>query len=313
MSVFNAEKHLAEAVQSILNQTYSNFEFIIFEDASTDCSLKILEEFEASDSRIILIKNKKNHGAEGFIKNLNLGLKMASGEFIARMDADDISDINRFEKQVQFLTENPSIFIVGSYLQLIDGEGKHLKIMSAPEKDDDIQKKMLKKISLFHPVLMWRNDEKIFYREKMIACEDYDLYFRLMNNGYQLANIKEPLLQYRILENSISRKNNKMVKWLFVEKARAFFLEHQQKGVDSYEDFEPENYFNIFEPDYKNNVQDLLFAAKFTLKYQNYEELNTILRKARQYLPHDKRFTMYKLQIKIPKRILKYFLKFNLK
>lgn len=313
MSVFNAEKYLAEAAQSILNQTYANFEFIIIEDASTDRSLKILEEFEALDDRIILIKNKKNHGAQGFIKNLNLGLKIASGEYIARMDADDISDLNRFKKQIQFLTENPNIFIVGSNLQVIDREGKNLKILSAPEKDINIKKNMLKNMSLYHPVLLWRNNKKIFYREKMIACEDYDLYFRLMNDGYRLANIQEPLLQYRILENSISRKENKMVKWLFVEKARAFFLEHQQKGVDSYDDFEPENYLHILDLNYKNDVQDLLFAAKTALKYQNNEALTTILRKAKQYFPDDKRFNKYKWQLKIPKVMRKYFLKFNLK
>lgn len=313
MSVFNGEKYLHKAMDSILHQTFRDFEFIIIDDASTDQTSMILENYKVQDHRIKIITKDENHGSSGFIKNLNLGLNIATGEYIARMDADDISDLNRFEKQIQFLTENPNVFIVGSNLQVIDGEGTNLKILSAPEKDVDIQKNMLKNISLYHPVLMWRNNKKIFYREKMIACEDYDLYFRLMNNGYKLANIQENLLQYRILENSISRKDNKMVKWLFVEKARAFFLEHKQKGSDSYDTFEPENYLNMFEPNYKNNALDLLFAAKTALKYQNYEALTTILRKTKQYFPDDNRFNIYKWQLKVPKVMLKYLLKFNSK
>src|SRR5690606_37521399 len=117
--VFNAENYLVEALESILNQTHSHLEFIIIEDASTDGSLKILEDYQNRDPRIILIKNDVNHGAAGFIKNLNVALEKATGEFIARMDADDISDPKRFEKQIRFLAQNPDVFIVGSIVQII--------------------------------------------------------------------------------------------------------------------------------------------------------------------------------------------------
>lgn len=311
MSVYNAENYLREAVQSILQQTYPHFEFIIIEDASTDGSLKILEEYAAADDRIILIKNTENNGAGGFIKNLNVGLERASGDLIARMDADDISDLTRFEKQVSYLAINAEIFMVGSDLQVINNEGHNLKIMIAPQNDAGIKKNMLKNISLYHPVIMWRNNRKIFYREKMIGCEDYDLYFRLINGGYKLGNINEPLLQYRILEDSISRKVNKLIKWLFVEKAREFFLESQQDGGDSYNDFEPEAFLNILNPDYRNDVEELLFAAKTASKYQDYDGLAAILSKAKKYFPEDKRFIIFRLYLKAPKKLLPYLLKLN--
>src|SRR5690606_16326231 len=146
MSVFNAEKYLVEALESILNQTHSHFELIIIEDASTDGSLKILENYQNRDPRIILIKNDVNKGAAGFIKNLNMALEKATGEFIARMDADDISDLRRFEKQITFLEENPDVFIVGSTIEIIDEKGANLKLLSLPTDDGDIQQKMPKNI-----------------------------------------------------------------------------------------------------------------------------------------------------------------------
>ncbi len=103
MSVYNGEKHLNEAIDSILSQTYENFEFIIIEDCSTDKTLEILKEFKEKDNRIKIIQKEKNEGPKGFIKNLNLGLNMAQGKYIARMDADDISLPERFQKQVFFL------------------------------------------------------------------------------------------------------------------------------------------------------------------------------------------------------------------
>ena len=106
MSVYNGEKYLVQAIDSILNQTYQNFEFIIIDDCSTDNSSHILQEYAQKDSRIKIIKKEKNIGIKGFIKNLNLGISLAKGKYIARMDADDISLPERFQKQVDFLENN---------------------------------------------------------------------------------------------------------------------------------------------------------------------------------------------------------------
>jgi len=103
MSVYNGAKYLAKALDSIINQSFNDFEFIIFEDGSTDNSLEILKKYAVSDSRITLIEKEKNIGIKGFIENLNSGLKIAKGKLIARMDQDDISLLNRFEKQIKYL------------------------------------------------------------------------------------------------------------------------------------------------------------------------------------------------------------------
>ncbi|MDP2460609.1 glycosyltransferase [Kaistella sp. SH19-2b] len=309
MSVYNGEKYLHEAMDSILNQTFKDFEFIIIEDASTDRTLEIIEKYRTQDSRIVLITKKENKGPKGFIENLNLGLNAAKGQFIARMDADDISDLNRFEKQVDFLQKSENIFMVGSDLQLIDQDGLNTNLLPAYHTDEDIQKNMFKNISMYHPVILFRNNKKISYREKMLYCEDYDLYFRLMIEGYKFANIQEPLLKYRILEDSISRKDSKMIRWLFVEKARSFFIEQKEKGEDSYENFDPENYLNILKPNYNNTVSDLLFAAKTALKYQNHTDLKSILTKTNANFPNEKKFQIYNWYLKIPKSMLPYFTK----
>jgi len=268
MSVFNAEKYLVDAVESILNQTFTDFEFIIFEDASTDNSLKILEEFEKRDNRIKLIKNTINLGSKGFIVNLNRGLEMAETEFIARMDADDIAEPNRFEKQVNYLEKNKNIFMVGSDIQLIDKDGNSTKLLPAHHSDSEIKKNMLKKIAMYHPVLLFRNDKKIRYREKMYYCEDYDLYFQMMTEKYTFGNLNESLLKYRVLEASMSRKQDKVIKNLFINKAKEFFKERLEKGKDSYENFNPNEYLNIYTNPSKSLVQKSIIVSK---KYYDYE------------------------------------------
>ena len=106
MSVYNAETYLSHAIESVLNQTYDNFEFIIIEDCSTDNSKEILQNYAIVDSRIKIIYKEKNKGTLGFIENLNFGIENARGKYIARMDADDICHRERFEKQVSFLENN---------------------------------------------------------------------------------------------------------------------------------------------------------------------------------------------------------------
>ena len=120
MSVYNAEKYLDLAIESILNQSFRDFEFIIIEDCSTDNSLEILKNYAEKDSRIKIIQKTENKRMKGFIENLNIGLEEAKGKYIARMDADDISHPSRFDKQVVFLETHSDIFMVGSYINFIN-------------------------------------------------------------------------------------------------------------------------------------------------------------------------------------------------
>src|SRR5688500_15226048 len=119
MSAYNSDKYIAKAIESILNQTFKDFEFIIINDGSKDESLKIIKRYGKKDKRIVLIDNKKNLG---LIKSLNKGLKIAKGKYIARMDSDDIAMPQRFKIQLDYLDKNRNIFLVGTSFEQIDKE-----------------------------------------------------------------------------------------------------------------------------------------------------------------------------------------------
>lgn len=279
MSVYNAEKFLPQAIKSILNQSFSNFEFIIIEDCSTDNSLAIIQDFARKDSRIKLIQKSKNKRMAGFIENLNIGLSEAKGKYIARMDADDISHPHRFEKQVKFLEENPDIFMVGSAINFIDENNQFTKKLEAIEDNQGITQTMPKKITMYHPVIMFRNDGKTRYREKIFYCEDYDLYLRLILEGKKFYNFTEPLLDYRILDSSISRKDGNFMRTLFVEKMKTFYLENKTKGKDSYDEFAPSDLLHILDKNTNSSKKNLTFALNVATKFSYKNEFSTILEK----------------------------------
>ncbi|WKS95141.1 glycosyltransferase family 2 protein [Riemerella columbina] len=284
MSVYNAEKYLAKAIDSILNQTYNNFEFIIIEDCSSDGSLEIIKEYAAKDNRIKILQKKENKGTRGFIENLNWGIQSAKGKYIARMDADDISHLQRFEKQVQYLEQNPEVFIVGAHINFIDEEGKIIGEKKAPITPEQISYTILKSIPLFHPVIMFRN-EAVHYRENIWYCEDYELYLRLMTEGKIMTNLDEKLLDYRLLTSSISRKGRSLVKYMFLNKAFQMYHERLKEGKDSYKSLNPDDYANILNLDYKNEWTDLKIAAEICVKNQYKEDLKIIIKKRKQLYP----------------------------
>lgn len=305
MSVYNAGDYLRKAVDSILNQTWKDFEFIIIEDASTDQSLQVLEEYAQKDARVILIKRDQNNGAKGFIENLNIGLEKAKGRYIARMDADDIAMPSRFERQIAALENDADLFVIGSSLEMIDENDRTIRVLPAIPDDAAIKAAMFKNIALYHPCVMFRN-ENVRYREKMVSCEDYDLFFRWMLAGKKMANIVDPLLKYRVLPASLSRKDKTFIRWMMVEKARAFYLENKKSGRDSYEHFDPEDIRNIINLDYKNTLQDLVLAAKTALRFSQKEELRSVIQKIeRQYPNHP--VARYKFAIVFPKPLLKFY------
>ena len=268
MSVFNGDQFLAQSIKAILNQTFKDFEFIIIDDASTDKTSEILNTFAKKDERIRLFRNKKNIGAAGFIKNLNFGCNESKGKYIARIDHDDISGKDRFRLQLNFLESNPEIFIVGSALQKIDEKGKHLGMMSAPLDDKTIREIMPKKISLYHPAIMFKKSfVGNFYREKIRYCEDYDFYLRIMTDNLKMANLPDCLLEYRILEKSMSRQQDKVIKNLFINKAKEFYYERLQTGNDTYDLFDPEEYLNIYKKPTKLLVKK---AITVSVKYYDF-------------------------------------------
>lgn len=308
MSVYNAEVYLEKAVESIINQTFKDFEFIIIEDCSTDNTLQILENYASNDSRIRIIKKDQNKGNAGFIENLNIGLQNARAKYIARMDADDIADLTRFEKQYNFLENHPNIDIVGASIELITESDEHIETWTAIEKHDDIVKRMPKKISLYHPVIMFRKESTKGYRDKARFCEDYDMYFNMILDGKKLANLSDVLLKYRILDTSVSRKKSKFERWLFVEKIRSFYQERITKRQDSYDNFDPEDFLKILESDYKNKLSDLLFALQSSITFNTKKETEILLKKIKSQYPSQS-ILKYQLADKLPSKIKKQLIK----
>jgi len=205
LSVYNAEKYLSEAIESILNQSYGNFEFIIINDGSTDRSLEIIKSYE--DVRIILISRENR----GLAASLNEGIIKATGKYIARMDADDISFPERFEKQITFMEDNHEIGICGTAV-IMFGEHINNSLWRLARNDQAIRTELLFSSSLAHPTVMIRRalliENELFYNEKFIHAEDIELWTRL-EKYTKFANLKSPLLKYRVAENSISRKADK--------------------------------------------------------------------------------------------------------
>lgn len=207
MSVFNAEKYLPEAIESILNQTYTDFEFIIINDCSNDGSLHIIEEYSLKDKRIILINNSANLG---LTKNLNKAISIAKNKFIARMDADDVSLPDRFEKQLNFFKSNPSIDVLGTYCTDIDELGNVIAERRVPNTNKDITRMIHIINPICHPTVMFRKEKlkKIsFYNEQYKVVQDYDLWLRCSANNIAMHNLPEYLLKYRINDGYYGRKS----------------------------------------------------------------------------------------------------------
>jgi glycosyltransferase involved in cell wall biosynthesis len=202
MPVYNAERYVAEAVQSILDQTFTDFEFLIVDDGSTDKSLKILQKFAQQDPRIRLISRPNT----GIVGALNEMLKLSKGEFLARMDGDDVCDPSRFERQLCYMSENPGIVAVGSSAISIDPDGDLIGDAILPLDHDSIESAHLSgRSSIFHPAVMMRQNTVNAvggYRNEAFPCEDFDLWLRLGEIG-KLANLPEKLLYWRRTDTGI--------------------------------------------------------------------------------------------------------------
>jgi len=179
MPVYNGEKYLNEAIESILNQTYKDFEFLIINDGSTDNSVKIIESY--NDPRIHLVHNEKNLK---LIASLNKGLNIAKGEYIARMDCDDVSLPDRLLKQVQYLDNHPDVGVLGCGTKNVD---ENLNTISEPERPLTYLQnkwKLLFSSTLMHPSVMYRKELILKYggySHEFIHAEDYDLWSRLID------------------------------------------------------------------------------------------------------------------------------------
>jgi glycosyltransferase involved in cell wall biosynthesis len=205
LPVYNAATHLPEAMQSLLTQTFADFEIIAVNDGSTDGSQRILEDFARVDSRVRILQRPNT----GIVGALNDGLAVARADLIARMDSDDVSRPTRFEKQVAYLTAHPECVLLGAQVQVIDPHGMPLYTSDLPAGHAAVDAALMlgKGGTIRHPVAMMRRSavESIGgYRQQYQWAEDVDLFLRLAEVG-RVANLPDVLLQYRQHCASVNR------------------------------------------------------------------------------------------------------------
>ena len=281
MSVYNGEKYLEESIESILNQTYENFEFIIIDDGSTDNSLKILNEYKKSDSRIIIRNNYKNRG---LIYSLNKGIKISKGKYIARMDADDISLLSRFEKQIDFMEKNVDITILSTGIEIFKNKFKLFKKKIILSKNsEELKIETLFNCSLAHPTVMIRKkdleESGLKYDLEEKGIEDFGLWLGLSKN-FKFAVLSECLLRYRFLSTSVSSKNLKNIEsWkrisknMFYKKLKVtYFPEISEKEAEIHSELSGvSNYYRVSKPMIKEKEQ---WIEKMYLQNQMFNWFN---------------------------------------
>lgn len=208
LPVYNAEKFVCKTVESLLKQSFTDFELIIVNDGSTDKSLQVINEF--TDIRIVIYDKPKN---SGIVDTLNIGISLAKGKYIARMDADDIAHPERLMIQYDYLVNNPEIAVVGTYAETFGYEKNTLKYY---EENDLIKTGLIFNNQLCHPSLMINKsliaDEDLIYKKEFQLAEDWILWFDLTRKGYKFCNLPNILLNYRIEGQNSTEKNRRTEK-----------------------------------------------------------------------------------------------------
>ncbi len=239
---YNAEEYLRESIDSILNQSFSDFELIIINDGSTDSTFQIISEYK--DDRIILILNETNLG---LIRTLNIGISKSRGELVARMDADDISRPERFQKQLEYLLKHPKVGVCGTWMHMIHNQTiyKQRYLLS-----DQIKSVLLFANPIVHPSVMFRKsifeNENEIYNSNYPHAEDYALWVSLIEKT-EFAIIDEPLFEYRAHTNQVSRNFNEIQR-ASVKQAQQIILDKLQLDCT---DEEKEIQFSLYIEEYQ--------------------------------------------------------------
>lgn len=211
MPVYNTEKYLRQAIESILNQDYTNFVFAIVDDCSKDGSYEICQEYARKDSRIQLSQNEVN---SGYIHSLNTAIARANTEFIARMDSDDICMPTRLSKQLELITASEDIVLVGSQIETIDEDDKLIRCMNLPTGTDSLDDWQMtgRGTAVCHPSALYRKsafDRVGGYNKEFYPAEDFHMWLQYAELG-KIVNHPEVLVHYRVHKNSVSQKNRQI-------------------------------------------------------------------------------------------------------
>ena len=217
MPVFNAAPYLAQAIESILNQTLTNFEFIIIDDASTDSSWKIIKSFARLDPRIRIYRNRLNLGVS---TTSNIAISLARCKYLARMDADDVSTPDRLKKQSKYLKLNPNTVVVGAQCTIINQINQVIGYKNFPTSSTSINNMLFWAVPVQQGYMMINRSllpkNFTWYSASKTSAEEVDLYFRLSQYGL-FANLKDNLYFYRQVDNSLSRINPKKTFYLTLQ------------------------------------------------------------------------------------------------
>lgn len=228
MPVYNGERHITDAVNSILRQAYRDFEFIIVNDGSDDGTLRILENIQ--DDRIILMSQENI----GLTASLNKAIRIAKGAYIARQDADDLSEPNRLERQIEYLRRHRNIALVGSWCSQIDEDGEEIGRIQLLTDPHDIGRALPYENQFVHGSIMARTEALIsvgLYREAFKFAQDYDLVLR-MGERFELANIPESLYSHRHNSSMLSARYHHL-QLAYSKLAQDMWKQRRRDGVDA--------------------------------------------------------------------------------
>lgn len=207
MSTYNDADFITHSIDGVINQTFSNWEFIIIDDASTDNTAKIINKYLQKDKRIRYFRNKTN---KGLIANLNKGIQLSNSDLIARIDGDDFwSDDTKLEKQYEFMRKNKSYGLVGTWATAIYENGEKLCDIKRPVTNKDIKNRMLIENGFIHSTVMFRKKmaRKFgYYDPNHTHIEDYGLWLRLGKIS-SFHNIPEKMINYRVRDKSLTHSN----------------------------------------------------------------------------------------------------------
>jgi hypothetical protein len=235
MSVFNGQSFLSEAIESILNQTFRDYEFVIIDDGSTDKTAEILAEYAGRDQRIRVHR----HENKGRAASLNIGIELSRAPYIARMDADDIALPDRLKDQIEYLDRHPEVGVLGGAFDLISTNGRVLKTVRYPSDDSELRPLILVDNPICHPAAVMRKDVALAsggYRKVILDADDYDLWLRISERS-KLANLGKCVLRYRIHSNQVSIRNMRSQK-MCVLAARVAALQRRAGHADPLSEIE---------------------------------------------------------------------------
>ena len=219
MATFNEPKQLIEdSISSILNQTYRNLELLIADDSTSKDTIGVIDDFVSTDNRVVVIRKKERMG---FVNALNEALNQAKGEYIARMDGDDISYPKRIEIQLRYSELHPEVDVFGGDMDIIDENNQVKSERHYPTTPSAIEKKFIFRSPFAHPTLMFKRqiiDAGFRYNPIYKRAEDVDFLMRLYKNGYLFGNTGVKLLRYRVVGNLQNKRSRDQ--WIYNHKAR---------------------------------------------------------------------------------------------